>query len=83
MFAAPDLAVIVDQLSLQADRFSPLIVAHNGSALTVVDSTTTVVLPSILTYGGTCLPNSMYSDALARAAVPCQAFRYSITYLSR
>ena len=41
------------------------------------------MLPSILIYGGTCLPNTIYSDTLARAAVPYQAFRYRITCLSR
>ena len=39
------------------------------------------MLPSILTYGDACLPNSMYSDALAHATVPSQAFNYSIIYL--
>ena len=40
-------------------------------------------LSPIVTYGDTRLPNSMYNDALAHAAVPDQAFCYSITYLSR
>ena len=44
----------------------------------LLSSTTTVImLPSILTYGGTCLPNSMYSDALAHTAVPYQAYYLS------
>ena len=70
------LAAVVVQLSLQSSRFSTLILSRNGS-------TTITVLPSILTYGSTCLPNSMYSDALARAGVPYQVFRYNITCLSR
>ena len=41
------------------------------------------MLHSILTYGGTCLPNSMYSNGLAHAAVPFQAFHNSIIYLPR
>ena len=48
----------------------------------LLGSTTIIMLPSILTYGNTCLLNSVYSDTLARAAVPYQAFHYSITYLS-
>ena len=39
--------------------------------------------PIVTYYGDTYLPNSMYSDALAHAVVPDQAFCYSITYLSR
>ena len=46
-------------------------------------STTITMLSPIFSYGGTSLPNSRFSDAHARAAVPYQAFRYSITYLLR
>ena len=36
--AAPDLVVVVDQPSLQISRTSPLILVHNGSALTWCDN---------------------------------------------
>ena len=62
--------------------FSPMILAYTDSVLTWFDYTVTVLLSS-LTYGGTCLPNSMYNGALAHAAVPYQAFHYNIIYLSR
>ena len=78
--AAPELAVVVDQPSLQTSRISLLILAYNGSTPTVFDNNNYAIYT--LTYGCTCLPNSMYSDALARAAVPYQTFRYSITYQS-
>ena len=72
------MSVVVGQLSLQMSRFSLMILARNSSGL--IGLTTRIVLAPILTYyGGTYVPNSMYSDALARAAAPHQAFRYSIT----
>ena len=37
------------------------------------------MLPSVLTYGGTCLPNRIYSDAPAYAAVLYQAFHYTVS----
>ena len=49
----------------------------------LLGSTTVMMLSSILTYSGACLPNSMYCDAHAQAAVSYQAFHYSIIYLSR
>ena len=41
------------------------------------------MLLSVLTFGNTCLPNSMYSDTPAHAAIPYQAFHYNTIYLSR
>ena len=61
----------------------PSVFAFDSCTQYLDGSTTIIVRPSIITYGGTCLPNSMCSDALARAAVPYQAFRYSIACLSR
>ena len=48
----------------------------------LLGSTRVIILLSTLTYGGTCLPNSMYSKALTHAAVTYQVFHYSIIYLS-
>ena len=39
MVADSGLAVVVDRPSLQTSRISPLILAHNGSALTWFDNT--------------------------------------------
>ena len=47
----------------------------------LLGSTTVIMLSSILTYGRTCLPNNMYSDSLAYAAVSYQDFHtVSSTY---
>ena len=80
--AAPDMAVVVDQPSLQTSR----VFAFDSCVILVwhlLGSTSVIMLPSILAYGGTCLPNSMCSNELAHAAVPYQAFHYSVIYLPR
>ena len=72
--AAPDLAVVVDQLSLQTSRISPLILALMVQHL--LGSTAVIILPSVLTNDGTCLPNSMYRDGKLSRGFPLQPPAY-------